>query len=382
MKKKKKQPVWPVVVTILLMLSLVGNGVFAVLYAKLSRDYKKEVEQLQMRVEEYYSLVQEREDALEKEGDQAAGRAPLREDSGEEHSTEKESGEEPEMETNENSAGRAMEKASGDSEGLLVDMDNPLMEIADQYLALREAEGEKWAVCVENLENNENFGYNSSEKMQSASVIKVFIMGAVYDRMCYPSSPKRLIPADEAYDGELRYLLEQMITVSDNDAANQLITKLGEGDFQAGAQVVNQFCKENGYTSTSIGRKFLESNPTGDNYTSAKDCTKLLADIYNGTCVGKEASGKMLDILKQQTNTSKIPSGLPSGITTANKTGEMPEGYGLGCIENDMAIVFTERGDYVLTVLSNELGGRNEEAKQVIRQVSEAVNDLFEKENL
>lgn len=363
MRKKKKRSMLPKVLILLLIFSLMGNGIFAAMYLKLSRDYRREIQQLQMRVEEYSSLMQEREDSLEEESDLTKKREPLKE----ERKTESEEITEKESE----------ERITEDLDGLLVDLDNPLHKITDQYLSGREARGEKWAVCVENLENKENFGYNSAEKMQSASVIKVFIMGAVYDRMCYPSSQERLIPAMEAYDGELRYLLEQMITISDNEAANQLITKLGEGDFQAGARVVNQFCRENSYTSTSVGRKFLESNPTGDNYTSAQDCTKILKDIYEGTCVGEEASEKMLGILKQQTNTSKIPSGLPAEVTTANKTGEMPEGYGLGCIENDMAIVFTDQGDYVLTVLSNELGGLNEEAKQVIRQIAGAVNEMI-----
>ena len=48
----------------------------------------------------------------------------------------------------------------------------------------------------------------------------------------------------------------------------------------------------------------------------------------------------------------------------------MPEGYGLGCIENDIAIVTSPTGNYILAVLSNELGGRNEEAQQVIQHIS------------
>ncbi len=267
---------------------------------------------------------------------------------------------------------------------ILMNGEGPVTEICEKYLSSREANGEKWAVSIESFGTKtkkirEIYEYNGQEKMQSASVIKVFIMATVYDRMCYPSSPERLIFANEAYDGELRYLLEQMITISDNDAANQLITKLGQGDFYAGAEVVNEFCEENGYTATSVGRPFLAENPSGDNYTSANDCRKILSDIYQGKCVGEEASKKMLDILRQQTNTSKIPSGLSVGevTATANKTGEMPEGYGLGCIENDMAIIFSENGDYILTVLSNELGGRNEEAKQVIRDISSLVWNWF-----
>ena len=50
---------------------------------------------------------------------------------------------------------------------------------------------------------------------------------------------------------------------------------------------------------------------------------------------------------------------------------EMPEGYGLGCIENDCAIVWPAQGEpYILVTLSSELAGRNDEAIQIIRQIS------------
>ena len=359
--KKAKRSIWPEIATILLLLSLIVNAVFAVMYVKLSKETEKTVEQLEMRVEEFSSLMQERQDAVKNE---ELAKEQKKEENNPEKMTEAMS---------ENQLNQEMETTLIEDDGLIEDLDDPVINIANQYLSSREANGEKWSISVENLSNNEKHVYNASEKMQSASVVKVFIMGAVYDRMCYPSSPERLISANESYDGELRNLLEQMITVSDNSAANQLITKLGEGDFKKGAEVVNNFCIENGYTSTSIGRAFLESNPTGDNYTSAEDCTKILSDIYRGICVNEEASAKMLDILKNQTVKTKISMGVPVEIKTANKTGEMPEGYGLGCIENDMAIVFTEKGDYIITVLSNELGGRNEEAVHTIRQISSDV---------
>ena len=70
--------------------------------------------------------------------------------------------------------------------------------------------------------------------MQSASVVKVFIMGAVYDRVLYPKDEAHKVP----YNGDLTSLLQAMITVSDNDAANRLIEVLGEGNFQKGAEVM------------------------------------------------------------------------------------------------------------------------------------------------
>lgn len=247
----------------------------------------------------------------------------------------------------------------------------------DTYLDGEEASGAKWAVSVQNLSDGARYEKNAEESMQSASVIKVFIMAAVYGKICYPAEGEEAIYAQEQYDGELKELLTNMITVSDNEAANRLVELLGNGDFEAGKQIVNAFCRENGYTGTHLGRRFLEENPTDDNFTTAADCGKLLRAIYEGSCVSQEASAKMLELLKGQTRTGKIPSGLPQGITAANKTGEMSEGYGLGCIENDIAIVYGEQQDYVICVLANDLAGRNEEAIQKIQEISSYVYEML-----
>ena len=68
-----------------------------------------------------------------------------------------------------------------------------------------------------------------------------------------------------------------------------------------------------------------------------------------------EASGKMLEYLKNQTRTGKIPAGISdSDAITANKTGELAGDYGQ-YVENDIAVV--EHGDhaYILCVLSEDL---------------------------
>lgn len=393
---RRKKSHWSKIIGILLALSLCANLIFAMLFLRLSRSTSQKMEVLAKRIEEFSMLMQERQDSMEnenlEEGSMTGGNASEKSIAGgnaleknmAEESTEEESTtvgrykENPADETD-RSGKTETEQAETKVQDLIQETEmitenyfaGPMPELVEKYISAREQNWEKWSVSFEQLaKKGEIYEYNGQEKMQSASVIKVFIMGTVYDRMCYPSSADRLIYAEESYEGELRYLLEQMITISDNNAANRLIEMLGGGDFRKGAEVVNEFCRENGYNETSVGRRFLEENPSGDNYTSAADCRKILNDIYQGTCVGEEASGKMLDILKQQTNTVKIPSGLPSGTVTANKTGEMPEGYGLGCIENDMAVVYSQKGDYILTILSNELGGRNEEAKQVIRDIS------------
>ena len=256
----------------------------------------------------------------------------------------------------------------------------PLEAAVTDLIRDREAMGEHWSAAYEDLETGEVYGYHEDDIMQSASVVKLFIMGAVYRYMCYPKEGEQAIPFHENYDGHLRDTIVSMITVSDNDAANLLIERLGEGDFQKGAERIAEFCREYGYDGTSIGRRFLESNSSGDNYTTAADQRKFLSDLYHGTLVNEEASRKMLDIVMGQTRKNKIPAGLPAGFTSGNKTGEMPEGHGLGCIENDAAIVFPPEGlgkGYILTVMSNDLGGRNSEAISVIAQISAKVAQWY-----
>ena len=233
---------------------------------------------------------------------------------------------------------------------------NTLLEIIGEgFVYPAEAQKEQWSVSVLDLKTGAEGDLNGDVKMASASVMKVFLMATIYDRVCYPASEERHISFEESYDGELKQLITDMITVSDNTAANTLLERLGNGDATAGMAVVNEFCQENGYAQTSFGRKFLEAPTTGDNWTSANDCRNLLASIWQGTCVNAEASGKMLEYLKNQTRTGKIPAGIsdPDAIT-ANKTGELAGDYGQ-YVENDIAVV--EHGDhaYILCVLSEDL---------------------------
>lgn len=254
---------------------------------------------------------------------------------------------------------------------------NALLEQIGEDLVYPAGEnGENWAVSIKNLTTGAQGDVGGDEMMKSASVIKVFLMAAIYDRVCYPASEERHIYFDETYDGELKQLITDMITVSDNDAANTLLERLGQGDASVGMQVVNQFCEENGYTATHMGRKFLEENPSGDNVTSANDCLRLLESIYNGTCVGAEASAKMYEYLRQQTRTNKIPAGLEeTAAVTANKTGELAGDYG-DYVENDIAVVEDADCVYILCILSQNLTDNATAVKQ-IHNVSSRVNAAF-----
>ena len=254
-----------------------------------------------------------------------------------------------------------------DSSALQTSIDS----IRTQLVSEGENAGEAWAVSVTDLNSGAVAGFNGDTKLQSASLIKLFIMAAVYDRVCYPASDETYISFPESYEGELREFITDMITVSDNNAANEIVSRLGGGDFATGMQVVNNFCAENGYANTVMGRRFLDNKASNDNYTSANDCMKLVASFYNGTCVNAEASAKMLDYMKNQIKTNKIPAGV-SGAQTANKTGELG-GDGLGFAENDVAVVWGPSGDYVLSIMSGNLQLGNQAAIDRIVSISNAV---------
>lgn len=201
--------------------------------------------------------------------------------------------------------------------------------------AAQNSAGGNWAAALVELDTDEMTSYNSTT-MQAASLIKLYIMGAVYENYDTYASQ----------NANIDNLLYSMITVSDNTAANTLVGILGSGNTDAGKNAVTNYCQRNGYYNSSMGRLLLESTMYGDNYTSAGDCAQFLTAVYNGSL---PHSGEMLNLLKQQQRTSKIPAGVPYGVQTANKTGE------LDLVQNDAAIVFAEK-PYVLCVMSENVG--------------------------
>lgn len=216
--------------------------------------------------------------------------------------------------------------------------------------------GERWSVSVQRLSDGASVNVGN-ERMEAASLIKLYIMGAVYEQ--YDSL------AEQCGAEELDRLLSQMITVSDNDAANMLTGLLGGGDNAAGRAAVDTYCVSRGYVDSSMGRMLLESNENGDNYTSAADCQKFLGDVYHARLAHSE---EMLALLKQQERTEKIPAGIPEGVETANKTGELPT------VENDAAIVWADGEPYTLCILSGGLGDTAAARERIVR-LSLAVYD-------
>lgn len=235
---------------------------------------------------------------------------------------------------------------SHDASSFTDSADESLDNLLSQLEPLLPQNNGTWSVYVCNLMKNTE-GTIDDQQMQAASLIKLFIMGAVYenfDSLC------------DTYGADsVNNYLNPMITVSDNDAANTLVNMLGYGDDSAGMDAVNSFCQAHGYTSTSMGRLLLQDNTYGDNYTSVSDCGHFLKEIYQSNAGTTDTTlshtDAMYSLLKMQERRNKIPANLPEGVKVANKTGELTG------VENDAGIIYnTAKGiDLVVCFMSQDL---------------------------
>lgn len=202
----------------------------------------------------------------------------------------------------------------------------------------------EWSLYLKNLKTGDTISINE-HSMESASLIKLYIMGAVYDAI-----EKDTLEMTDT----IKRNLDEMITVSGNEASNVLVRALSKsGNHKEGMKIVNEFIRENGYTNTKQVNGLADPalwDPSGAlNITSPADCGKLLESIYNGTLVSHLASRNMENLLLNQEITYKIPAGLPKGTPSANKTGEVDG------TENDTAIVYTKSCDYILCIMSADI---------------------------
>lgn len=218
-----------------------------------------------------------------------------------------------------------------------------------------------WSAYICNLAENTEGAVNP-QRQQAASLIKLFIMGAVYENY------DRLISkyGQESVEGNLY----SMITVSDNDAANTLVSYLGGGDGTAGMNVVNQYCSANGYSSTHMGRLLLQSNEFDDNYTSVTDCGNFLRRVYEGNKEGESAAAAEFSLLAAQTRRNKIPAQMPEGVSVANKTGELAD------VENDAGIIYNVRNDLIVVFMSENVTEAGS-AQTTIASLSRQVYDYY-----
>ena len=237
-----------------------------------------------------------------------------------------------------------------------------------------------YSIAFKDINEKDLLSINSS-KVPAASTIKIYVMIEAYnqinqeklslnDKITLNDTMK--VEGSGTLKNELagsEYTIEDLIKLmmvqSDNTAANILIDKLGMDN-------VNKTIKSLGCVDTELNRKMMDMDALNngiDNYTSVNDLSLTLNKLYNSECVNSNYDNIMLDIMKGHQLKSKIPNKLPEGTIVAHKSGEM------NGIENDAAIVYTDKGDYILCILTDS--GTSNEQTIAISDISREIYDKF-----
>lgn len=222
-----------------------------------------------------------------------------------------------------------------------------------------------WAVYVKDLSTGQTVAVNE-HAMTSASLIKLYIAGAVYEQ---------IDEGNLAESSSILSPLDAMITVSDNESANVLVRALcGKGDsFADGLAKVNDFIARHGFSNTRQVNGIADPSLWIDgeiNRTSPADCGRLLEMIYDRTLVSHYNCYRFESLLNRQQVNYKIPQGLPDGVHISHKTGEVSD------TENDAAIVYTPYGDYIFCIMSTGLTDTGRAVSQ-IRDITSLVYRYF-----
>ena len=218
-----------------------------------------------------------------------------------------------------------------------------------------------WSVYVEAPDTDFAVEVNNCQ-LRAASTIKLFNMVTFYDEM-----NKGNLQTNDS----LNHSLNKMITVSSNSDSNVIVTAIGGGDFAAGAEKVTALAKDMGCTFTQEQHKLYDTTgpASGKNTTSVKDCALILKKIYNEECISPKYDRQMLDLLKKQTRTGKIPGGVPKGTVVANKTGEHSKA------ELDVGIVYSPECTYIICIAVTDYG--NSAVYSTFRDISRTVYNFF-----
>lgn len=236
--------------------------------------------------------------------------------------------------------------------------------------------GQETGLIIKDLSTGWTISVNEDKLFPSASLVKVPIMATIFSLSAEKSLnlQQRLVLANKCRvlgSGRIKdyaagtkfnidYLIEAMITESDNTAANMLIDYLG-------LEQLNNYFKKLGLNNTNIARKMMDfkNRQEGiENFTSVRDVAYLLEEIYNNKLINKDFSQKCLEILKKQKARDRIPAKLPANTVVAHKTG-LEKG-----VCHDAGIVFTPNGDFLICVLTRHNYKFAAPAKKFISQVA------------
>jgi len=168
----------------------------------------------------------------------------------------------------------------------------------------------------------------------------------------------------------VNYLLDLMITRSDNSAANCLIDI-------ATRPLINQTMHQYNWYGSEVTRKFLRRTFEDSGYdtvrgteTNALHAADFMYKVYSEQLVNPWVSRQMKSLLGRQLDTTKLSTGLPSSAMFYHKTGWW------SVYTNDVGIVEDGNIKYIISVFTPV---REELARPPLKLLSQKVHELISK---
>jgi beta-lactamase class A len=273
----------------------------------------------------------------------------------------------------------------------------PLARLESNITRITQSVNAKWGIYMKCLETGEEIAINADDQMDTMSVIKIPLMVeafrqieagkfALTDRVTLADAARRpgtgvIRSLDAGANLTIKDLLTLMIIVSDNTATDLMYEKVG------GIEPVNRLMDEYGLkTIRATGTSeawfaALRAAPSRDAFhqqaktpyglSSPRDMGKLLEKIEKGEAVSKKASDQMLQIMRGQVYSSRLPKYV-TGFAVPHKTGDF-----LPYIGNDVGVLENPRRHVVLSVFTARHFGIGANLEDAIGRIGELVANYF-----
>ncbi|MGH4123128.1 MAG: serine hydrolase [Clostridium sp.] len=258
------------------------------------------------------------------------------------------------------------------------------MKVIKKYLETREG---NYSFYFEEINSGYLYGLNENKEMVSAGCIKLplamILLKEVEDGKIDLQSKIKIEAGDKIHgsngiihefsgkDYSVFDLLIAMLIQSDNTAANKIIEILS-------IERIEELFKEMGLKNTKLKRITTDiklDQEDLENTSSSFDLSKCFKLLYLKQYLNQENSDLLLRILKKQQVTNKLPFYIPKHVqvNVANKGGS------LETVENDTTLMMIEKGNFLFTVMANNLPN-NVYGITTISRVGKMMWDIIDKD--
>ncbi|MBI4540855.1 MAG: serine hydrolase [Gemmatimonadetes bacterium] len=286
--------------------------------------------------------------------------------------------------------------------------------LEDQVRSWVDALDAKTSVYAKHLPTGREIAIRADEPMNTLSVIKLPVMV-----LAYRDAEAGILDLNERYvvapedmrrgSGVLQHfapglqptyrdIITEMIITSDNSATDIMIKRVGlervnemlaalgyretrlksttGGRFRrvlefadpAAASLSDREVFERGSPADPAAReRFVRDSAEWLGRSTAREMSRLLEQLHNGELASPEHTSEMIDILKRQVSSSRLPQRIRfQDVVLAHKTGDWAPYSG-----SDVGILYYEGGPTVVSVFTNENRGDFVELEAAIGRIAE-----------